>query len=191
MRSESSPPGLLMISTALNAVMFRLARVRSSERHEIATHIDALERLVNNAAERLRSINDFARSQQSSELQSINLEEQIRSAIEMVEFIVVKSPTIFGAKTNLDLKIASDLPPIAGQPAEIAHVFANLLLNARDAMQHGGTISIEAGSDREAIRVLVADQGHGINPGDLGRVFDPFFTTKPNGSGLGLSMART
>ncbi|MGO9604102.1 MAG: ATP-binding protein [Candidatus Binataceae bacterium] len=178
------------LSNALNSVMFRLARLRSSKRHEITPHLDALERLVNNAAERVRSINDFVRTNQNLEAQAIDLNRQIRDAIEMVEFVVVKSPTLFGATTSLNLKLSDDLPQVMGLPAEVPHVFANLLLNAREAMQNGGTITLEARAHGESVTVSIADEGHGIASEHLAKVFDPFFTTKPNGSGLGLSMAR-
>lgn len=179
------------LNNALNSVMLRLARLRSgSGRGEITTHLDALERLINNAAQRVRSISDYARAQQNAEVESIDLHEQIRSAIEMVEFVVVKSPTIFGARTRLELKLPEQLPLVKGPPLEMAHVFANLLLNARDAMQQGGTITVEARARVDSVAVLVTDEGHGIPDDHIGKVFDPFFTTKPNGSGLGLSMAR-
>ncbi len=178
------------LSNALNAVMFRLARLRSGGGRGVDSHVDALERLINNAAERVRSINDFARTHQNAELQRIDLKEQLRRAIEMIEFLVIKSPTILGARTQLDLKLPDNLPPVVGPPAEVAHVFANLLLNARDAMQRGGTITVEARPRSDTVAVLIADEGDGIPPEHLGKVFDPFFTTKANGSGLGLSMAR-
>ena len=178
------------LNNALNAVMFRLARVRASDQQEIPAHIDALERLVNNAAERIRSISDFARTQQNVELQPIDLKEQSRSAIEMVDFVVFKSVTIFGARTRLDLRVPDDRPFALAPPAEIAHVFANLLLNARDAMQNGGTITVEARADDDIVSVSVADEGPGIPEEHLPKLFEAFFTTKPNGSGLGLSMAR-
>jgi signal transduction histidine kinase len=179
------------LNNALNAVMLRLARLRAGGgRGEIAGHLDALDRLVNNAAERVRTISDFARTHQNAEVQAIGLHEQIRRAIEMVEFIVVKSPTIFGARTGLELKLPEKLPPVRGLRVEMAHVFANLLLNARDAMQLGGTITIEARVRPDSVAVVIADEGEGISAEHIDKVFDPFFTTKPNGSGLGLSMAR-
>ena len=177
------------LNNALNAVMFRLARVRASQPHEISTHIDALERLVNNAAERVRSISDFARTQQNVELQPINVREQLRSAVEMVDFVVFKSVTLLGARTRLELRLPEDLPLALAPPAEITHVFANLLLNAHDAMPNGGAITVEGSSRAGMVSVSIADEGGGIPEQHLPKIFEAFFTTKPNGSGLGLSMA--
>jgi len=77
-------------------------------------------------------------------------------------------------------------------------VFTNLLMNAYEAMEGRGAVTISAhparlddGADgREALRVDVADNGPGMPPDVAERVFDPFYTTKPQGSGLGLAIVR-
>jgi two-component system, cell cycle sensor histidine kinase and response regulator CckA len=81
-------------------------------------------------------------------------------------------------------------------------VLMNLVLNARDAMPHGGKITIETCNaeigkdDAEAHRIApghyvmltVSDTGHGIEPAMVDRVWEPFFTTKPDGKGTGLGL---
>ena len=61
-----------------------------------------------------------------------------------------------------------------GDPSQLHQMIVNLCINANEAMQQGG-------------RLTVADSGHGIAPADLRRIFEPFFTTKtgPDASGLG------
>ncbi len=74
----------------------------------------------------------------------------------------------------------------------------NLALNARDAMQEGGTLTISTSEIRASlgdgtvpcIRLTVADTGGGIPPSIQEKVFEPFFTTKPMGSGTGLGLAQ-
>ncbi len=80
---------------------------------------------------------------------------------------------------------------------QIKQVFINMLLNAADAMDHGGTIKIDAGmtvtpTGKHAVRIAFSDNGRGIEPENLAKVFDPFFTTKRDtgGTGLGLSVSR-
>ena len=79
-------------------------------------------------------------------------------------------------------------------PGEIRQVFSNLLLNAVEAVNPGGTIHVRvthsrqwAHPHREGVRVTFADNGSGIRRENLSRIFEPFFTTKgQNGTGLGL-----
>jgi len=63
-------------------------------------------------------------------------------------------------------------------------------LNARDAMEAGGTLAIRVWSEDGFARIDVADNGQGIQPENLARIYDPFFTTKAarKGTGLGLSV---
>jgi hypothetical protein len=82
------------------------------------------------------------------------------------------------------------LPPVEHDAAQIEQVLLNLLLNAIQAMDGAGriTVTLEA-RDQNAV-VTVADSGRGIAPGQLPNIFRPFFTTKGQGTGLGLSLAR-
>jgi signal transduction histidine kinase len=70
---------------------------------------------------------------------------------------------------------------------EVHQVFANLLLNACDAVAHGGAIDLAIEDDADKVRVLVIDNGEGIKPENHDKVFQPFFSTKhEKGVGLGL-----
>ena len=78
---------------------------------------------------------------------------------------------------------------IQGDQEQLEHVFLNLLLNAMQAMEAGGTITLAAVSDPpQWIRVDVTDTGRGIPREHLDQIFDPFFTTRGMGTGLGLSI---
>ena len=65
----------------------------------------------------------------------------------------------------------------------------NLLVNARDAMPGGGTVSIRAAADGARVRIEVSDTGCGMNPEVLKHAVDPFFSTKQVGSGAGLGLS--
>ncbi|MFH2126481.1 MAG: response regulator, partial [Pseudomonadota bacterium] len=109
-----------------------------------------------------------------------------------------------GIRINMDL--AQDLPVVLANPNQIEQVLVNLALNARDAMEDHGNLSLTtrlATLNQEFclahpwakpgpyVRVQVADDGPGIPPKVLERIFEPFFTTKEpgRGTGLGLSVA--
>ncbi|UXI66888.1 two-component regulator propeller domain-containing protein [Tahibacter amnicola] len=85
----------------------------------------------------------------------------------------------------------SEVPPVECLAFQINQVFLNLLINACQAMDQRGTITIHTEHDEHEARIRISDTGKGIAARDLKRVFEPFFTTKPvgMGTGLGLSVA--
>ncbi len=78
---------------------------------------------------------------------------------------------------------------VKGDPGLLKQVFLNLLLNAVQAMDSGGTLSIHPERDGGMFQVHISDTGAGIAPGEMDRIFDPFFTTRDEGTGLGLSIS--
>jgi two-component system NtrC family sensor kinase len=82
------------------------------------------------------------------------------------------------------------LPDIMADPAHMKQVFINLLINACEAMEGGGTLTIGGSCDEagNTVTVEIRDTGVGIEANDLARIFDPFFSTKKKGTGLGLSV---
>jgi PAS domain S-box-containing protein len=101
-----------------------------------------------------------------------------------------------GAGIAVSEAVPERLPPVLADPDQMAHLFANLLLNAAAAL-HGRPeprIAIEAEEEAGGTLLLrVSDNGPGIPPELRERVFDPFFTTKPDGmgTGVGLALCRT
>lgn len=83
------------------------------------------------------------------------------------------------------------LPPVRCLPGQINQVFMNLLVNAAQAIDKKGTITVRSGVEGDQVWTEVEDTGCGIPQKHLDRIFEPFFTTKPvgKGTGLGLSLA--
>ncbi len=86
-----------------------------------------------------------------------------------------------------------------GDDYQLEQVFVNIFLNALEAINGEGTVSVSSalvsadakvGMAGPQVCVVVQDNGGGISPEDLERLFEPFFTTKSSGTGLGLAMAR-
>ncbi|WP_205743388.1 ATP-binding protein [Geobacter sp. FeAm09] len=111
---------------------------------------------------------------------------------------------LIGENIALDTKLSSDVGLIKADPGQIEQIVMNLVINARDAIERGGAITIETagcGSDDTFLRrqgdsapedfivISVADNGMGIADEIVGRIFEPFFTTKEQGSGTGLGLA--
>jgi signal transduction histidine kinase len=73
-------------------------------------------------------------------------------------------------------------------PEQIKEALMNVLINAREAMTEGGTLTLATRSgEGDTIAITVTDTGNGIAPDHLARIFEPFFTTKNYGTGLGLT----
>ncbi|MCE9662697.1 histidine kinase [Halomonas sp. M5N1S17] len=81
------------------------------------------------------------------------------------------------------------LPAVECVPAQLNQVFLNLLVNAAQAIQERGTITVRTGCEDDQVWLAFVDDGRGI-PAELqSRIFDPFFTTKPVGEGTGLGLS--
>jgi two-component system, NtrC family, sensor kinase len=87
------------------------------------------------------------------------------------------------------IKEYGTIPTIEGVPAQLNQVFMNLLVNAAQAMDHYGVITIRTGCEGNWVWAEIADDGPGIKPEHLPRIFEPFFTTKPVGKGTGLGLS--
>jgi signal transduction histidine kinase len=85
---------------------------------------------------------------------------------------------------------SSELPPVQHDTGQIHQVLLNLLLNAIQAIDGPGTVTVTVSSEENGVAVTVQDTGPGIPPETLPNIFRPFFTTKGHGTGLGLSLAR-
>jgi signal transduction histidine kinase len=86
-------------------------------------------------------------------------------------------------------KAYGKLPEIKCLASQLNQVFMNLLVNAAQAIQSRGVITIATGTQEGWVWVRISDNGSGIAPENLKRVFEPFFTTKPVGSGTGLGLS--
>ena len=94
-------------------------------------------------------------------------------------------------KLGVERALEPKLPAVQGNEEQLIQVLMALLLNATDAMDGRGTITIRTRVDaeRDAVVVEVADQGTGIRRTDMQKIFEPFFTTKPPGRGTGLGLS--
>jgi signal transduction histidine kinase/ActR/RegA family two-component response regulator len=105
---------------------------------------------------------------------------------------------------ELKLEHGTDLWLVNADEAQLSNAIINLVVNARDAMPKGGTVTIATANETVAqaaafgsgvmppgdyVRIEVRDTGVGIPKENLGKIFDPFFTTKPVGQGTGLGLA--
>ncbi|WP_110186979.1 ATP-binding protein [Pokkaliibacter plantistimulans] len=82
-----------------------------------------------------------------------------------------------------------NLPAVECIPSQINQVLLNLLINAAQAIEQFGRVTVRTGQKDDQVYIQVEDTGSGIDEKHLGQIFNPFFTTKPVGKGTGLGLA--
>ncbi len=85
-------------------------------------------------------------------------------------------------------QILQPVPCVCGTPAQLKQVLLNLVLNAAQSMENGGTLGIEVHPHGEGVALVVTDTGKGMDSATMDRIFEPFYSTKNDGTGLGLAV---
>jgi signal transduction histidine kinase len=144
--------------------------------------LEKIEVQTERVARIIKSLLNFSRNPSESSFHRVNLKENLHEILSLMDY-QLKTMNI---KLELNL---SPLKPIWAQGERLQQVFINIILNALDAMPHGGTLKIDLSQiDNEAV-VKIADTGTGIKSQHLSHIFDPFFTTKGLGKGTGLGLS--
>ncbi len=136
----------------------------------------------------IRELLDFARPVEE-DIESVDLRSVVEQSLQLV------GPQKRLRDVQTDQSGLSALPPVSANGQRLIQVLVNLLLNAADALEGEGTITITGRhiEDKGRVELRVANTGPSIPEEDRGRIFDPFFTTKEpgHGTGLGLAVAQT
>jgi signal transduction histidine kinase len=142
--------------------------------------------LTRRLAEMTKGLNLYARAGQIRETAGIQIPQVLDEAVKMAAF-----STILDEVTVV--RDYGPVPNLQANPSELHQVFVNLIINAVQAMNARGRLTLSTGVEGGYLTVLIKDTGPGIAPQDLARVFAPFFTTKDRGlgTGLGLYIVRT
>src|SRR5574343_563396 len=135
---------------------------------------------LNRVTKIVQDLKDFSRVDQA-EFQQADLNAALESTLNVVWNELKYKAEVVRELTNI--------PPVACVPAQINQVFMNLLVNAAQAIENRGRITIRSGEENGYDRFEIADTGKGMTPEVRNRVFDPFFTTKPVGKGTGLGLS--
>ena len=88
------------------------------------------------------------------------------------------------------LNLPTALPTVLVDRAQMEQVFFNLIKNALEAMKDGGSLDVEVAADDRDVRVVIRDNGSGMDAATLAHIFEPYQTSKEHGSGLGLMLSR-
>jgi two-component system cell cycle sensor histidine kinase/response regulator CckA len=170
-----------------------LLKMASDQPARVLAVAETVDRAVQRGAELVRGLLVFARQGQTR-LTLTDIAKQLHETVGMLQATLSENITIAQ-------HYPPNLPEILADPAQIDRIFINLLTNARDAMPHGGTITITVEAvlagpfpdqpkevAKEYLRIEVADTGIGMEESVRQHIFEPFFTTKPSGQGTGLGL---
>ncbi|MFP4225645.1 MAG: two-component system sensor histidine kinase NtrB [Desulfobacterales bacterium] len=136
------------------------------------------------AKETVKELLEFAR-QTSQEMQPQDINEIVSRTIFLLE-----NQSIFH-NIKIEESLAENLPLVSGDVQQLNHVIMNIVLNAADAMEGSGILSIRTrySAQNQTVRVSIADTGPGIPEDVLPHIFEPFYTTKDQGKGTGLGLS--
>ncbi|HEX2480431.1 MAG TPA: GAF domain-containing protein [Methylomirabilota bacterium] len=147
-----------------------------------------VEQAALDGAQTVRQIQEFTRVRRDQPTQTVDLNQAARDAVEATRARWRDESHARGVEIHLALELGA-VPPVDGQPLELREVVTNLILNAVDALPHGGQIRIVSREHAGRVEMSVADTGVGMSDAVRRRIFEPFFSTKgPRGTGLGLAM---
>ncbi len=176
-------------NNALSVIIHNAALCRDRADAETAEQLAEIEYAGKRAAEMVRHLMIFARSDSHARKGAIDLARSARRTLEMCR-------RTMGPHIVLELEAAADLPPVRANAGQIEQVLLNICLNARDALEHAKTAAprVQIGVDAcapDRVRVRITDNGPGMSEEVRSHLFEPFFTTKEvgRGTGLGLAMA--
>jgi PAS domain S-box-containing protein len=181
--------------TAINGYS-SLALKRLGENHPIQSYLEEIQKAGDRAANLTRQLLAFGRKQLLQPL-LLNLNDVVRDVHKLLKRLI-------GEDVQLVAKLTPDLQRIKADPGQVEQVLVNLVVNARDAMPRGGTITIETSNveldtfytSKHAditpgryVMLAVSDTGTGMDHDTQERIFEPFFTTKEKGKGTGLGLS--
>ncbi len=163
-----------------------LLRKKFPEGSEDREDIDVIIDQANRCSNIIKGLLGFARAS-AAEKTLINVNDALSSSLNIVR----NKADFFNIK--LIINFDESLPPVKADPSQLQQVFLNMIMNAADAFDGKGTITITSRTiedeGKEFVEIEFSDTGSGIREEDIEKLFEPFFTTKPVGKGTGLGLA--
>lgn len=161
-------------------------RLVAAQDPELTLLAQKIGRGIDHLADLVTEITAFGRPPELRR-EPVNVVQLLEECLSLVQ------DRLTGRRIRVERRYAPDIPPASLDQREVRKVFLNLLLNGLEAMEEEGTLGVTATHMAGAgmLEVTIEDSGCGMSEETLARVFDLFFTTKPNGTGLGMAIARS
>lgn len=151
-------------------------------REERALIIRMIQNATRRGAEIVGNVRQYLAGNQLAS-DSLDLNTLLEESIELTR-------PMWQAKHNVSIvRQFEPIPRVRANAAEMRRIFANLIINALEAMPNGGTLIVGGERANTKVRAFVEDTGEGIAPERQAKIFEPYYTTKKQGTGLGLSSA--
>lgn len=166
-----------------------LALLRLPGNNPVRGELEEIQNSALRSAELTSQLLAFAR-RQSATPRVLDLNETIEGLLQLLRRLI-------GENITIDWRPGAGLWPVRIDPTQVDQILTNLCINARDAISGQGTLVLETAnhavpegvSTREFVRLVVRDNGRGMDEATLSHIFEPFYTTKPVGAGTGLGLA--
>lgn len=157
---------------------------RMPAEHQNIDYVDKIVIQANRCRDIIRGLLDFARQREPNKTLC-----DVNSVLQECMYLLENQALFHNIQITKELD--PKLPSAVIDPSQIERVFMNMIINAAEAMEGYGNLTLATRSDpiEHFIEVVIADTGHGIAEEDMRRIFDPFFTTKEVGHGTGLGLA--
>ena len=174
----------------LSAILGRSQILRRNMKDpDILKNLDIIEKAANDGAATIRRIQDFSRSTTDRAYENVDMAQVVQDCIQMTRTRWKDQAESQGINYEFRTNFTEPLC-VKGCPTELREVITNLIMNALDAMPHGGEMRFDGQVNSGQVLLTIQDTGCGMDEEVLKRIFDPFFSTKKGeGTGLGLSVA--
>ncbi|WP_412070281.1 sensor histidine kinase [Rubrivirga sp. IMCC43871] len=144
--------------------------------------VGEIERSAGRISELVASVKSYSHMDRAPARQATDLREGIDQTLTML------GHSVRAKNLTVERDYADDLPEVCVFPGEINQVWTNLVDNAIDAADEGGTLAIRTWVEGQLVCVALTNDGDGIPEETLARIWEPFFTTKAPGAGTGLGL---
>jgi PAS domain S-box-containing protein len=142
-----------------------------------------MQRQTERASNIAGNLLNFSRVGNTAEFTLVEVNKLVDDTLQLLE------PQLRRNEVEIIKDFSPSNPVIKGSAGKLQQVLTNLILNAQDAMNGDGRITLVTGGTAEDVTISVSDNGSGIAAENISKIYDPFFTTKAVGAGTGLGLA--